>query len=69
MRSPGEALLISVSRRQEPELTEETLGFRPTLMISFEEANDPLNEGHVNMACDCAPAMPRHQPHQHLLPS
>jgi hypothetical protein len=41
--------LVSVSRREEPELTEETFGFRPTVMISFEEANDHLNEGHVNM--------------------
>lgn len=46
----NEALLISVSPGEEPELTEETFGFRPTVMISFEEANnDPLNEGHVNM--------------------
>jgi hypothetical protein len=48
-----EALQISVASRKRPELTEETFGFRPTVMISFEQAKytepDPPNEGRVNM--------------------
>jgi hypothetical protein len=49
----NEALQISVSSREHPELAEETFGFRPTVMISFEQAKytkpDPPDEGHVNM--------------------
>jgi hypothetical protein len=49
----NEALQIAIAQRQRPELTEETFGFRPTVMVSFEQAKytepDPPDEGYVNM--------------------
>jgi hypothetical protein len=49
----NEALQIDVASRKSPELAEETFGFRPTVIISFEQAKytepDPPDEGHVNM--------------------
>lgn len=49
----NESLQIDFLGREDPELTEETFGFRPTVMISFEQAkytrpDDPL-EGRTNM--------------------
>jgi hypothetical protein len=49
----NEALQISVACWKRPELIEETYGFRPTVMIFFEQAKytepDFPDEGRVNM--------------------